>query len=71
MTLREQVHQIIDTMDDQALKALGEHIQFLLHFEQGVPALDNIPTHEEVRKLTSVDKGNWAAELSAEREVRV
>ena len=45
-------------------------LQFLERIKREVEAAEPIPTHEEIRRMTSTDPDSWAALIVSEREDR-
>jgi ribosomal protein S25 len=43
---------------------------FLEQARKEVAAADYIPTHEEVRRMTTMDASSWSGAIIAEREER-
>jgi len=69
MKIRDTLHETIDSLDADALQSVYAHVQELLQRNEAqAPPL--APTLAEVLALTSEDSGNWADELSAEREAQ-
>jgi len=67
MKLKEDIKKEIDKMDINSLVFISEQIKFInkLKFH----SQNNYPI-DEVRKLTSASKSNWAEEVIKEREER-
>jgi hypothetical protein len=67
MKLRDDIAKEIKEMDVDKLLLLKEQIRFLKKTETKVKSKYTL---EEVRKLTSSSKSNWADDLIKERQER-
>lgn len=67
MKLKETIKQEIEEMDIDGLLFLSEQIKI---FKKSKYHVESKYTLEEVRKLTSHSKSNWAEDIIKERQER-
>ncbi len=71
MSLRDEVHRLIDELDAHQLTLLHERMK-QLKLTTTVGKTDYpVVTREDVLKLTASDKSNWSDDIIAAREDRV
>ena len=71
MTLREEIHQSIDELDNGALAVIREQIKLLKIAPPPPPETKRVPTIQEVLEMTASDKSSWSDDIIAAREDRV
>jgi len=69
MTLREQLHQAVDELDDEMLASAYERLQALQRRVVSEDVRRRIPTREEILEMTASDTSSWSDELIAERHL--
>ena len=71
MSLRDEVHRLIDELDAHQLTLLHERMK-QLNLITTVGKTDcPVVTREDVLKLTASDNSNWSDDIIAAREDRV
>lgn len=69
--LRQKVEYELDALDSRSMAAVYEQLRLLNSIRRS-PVKRRIVTHiEDVLKLTSTSKGNWAETVAACREERL
>ena len=71
MTLREEVHQSIDELDNDALAVIRDQIRLLKIVPPPLSVERRVPTIQEVLEMTASDKSSWSDDIIAAREDRV
>lgn len=71
MTLKEQIHRSIDTLDNHSLTLIYEQIQVLQKSHAESNKTSSAPSLEAVLKLTSRDPSEWSDDIIAERAERL
>lgn len=71
MTLREEVHQSIDELDNYALAVIRDQIKLLKIASPTSHVAKRVPTIQEVLQMTASDTSNWSDDIIAAREDRV
>jgi predicted DNA-binding antitoxin AbrB/MazE fold protein len=65
----QRVRVTISSISGDSLASLVDQ-SFLEQARKEVAAADYIPTHEEVRRMTTMDASSWSGAIIAEREER-
>lgn len=71
MTLREKVHSSIDTLDEDSLAEVYEHVKLLANARVSRGVRPKAPSLDEVVAATSTDKSDWGAQIIADRADRL
>jgi len=71
MKLRDEIHRLVDTLDDRDLAHLHDFVQALRKLKQPDESRNTVLTIEEIQTLTASSTGNWSDDVSAGREDRV
>lgn len=69
MTLREQLHQAVDDLDDEMLSSAYARLQTLQKRVVSEEVRKRVPTREEILEMTASDTSSWSDELIAERHL--
>lgn len=67
MGLKELIKKDIDSLQADEVVFIAEQIRHIKRVRQIHP---NVPTIEEIRRLTSTSKSNWAEDIIRERQER-
>ncbi|MEK7409068.1 MAG: antitoxin family protein [Acidobacteriota bacterium] len=65
----QRVTVAVSDLPEDPLGAFLDH-EYMEEVREEVEAMDYVPSHEEVRKITSKDPASWAEYIIAEREDR-
>ncbi len=71
MTLREQLHQAIETLDTATLYIVYEQLQRLNQTQQRATNMANVPSLETVLSLTAGSSASWSEAISGDRRDRL